>query len=99
MGDVLQDGGRVSILSRPEGRELLTTAGIRAWFEMFQSSPNPKVGSCSSGPEDTVVCHEFQSAPDPTDVIWVAHVKLHMKLVGLYPLTIPRSGVARRYAF
>ncbi len=35
----------VSILSQPEGRELLDAAGTNLRLKPFQSSPSPKAGS------------------------------------------------------
>ena len=59
--------GRVSILTRPEGRVQLLSARSASSFVWFQSSPVPKDGCNMSGCSSPPACLAFQSSPVPKD--------------------------------
>ena len=59
------DAGAVSILSQPEGRELLVIAWTKYAGMSFQSSPSPKAGSYFLDPGKFFFDVLFQSSPSP----------------------------------
>ncbi len=57
--------GKVSILTRPEGRVQLNHDGSTVGFYGFQSSPDPKVGCNERWGAMEPILYGFQSSPDP----------------------------------
>ena len=56
---------RVSILSQPEGRELLDALALSVYNDEFQSSPSPKAGSYLGSEDIGTAMYQFQSSPSP----------------------------------
>ena len=96
MGQVHRENHlRVSILSQPEGRELLNRTESWGMALTFQSSPSPKAGSYSGHPWHFFTLCRFQSSPSPKAGSY-AGIGEKMQAWGCFnPLPARRPGATR----
>ncbi len=86
----------VSILSQPEGRELLAKWRLSEQIKQFQSSPSPKAGSYLISDKFFIYIILFQSSPSPKAGSYCFHLGCYCNGSCFNPLPARRPGATDR---